>query len=58
MKTTNSRPPFRAEVIGSLLRPRVLKDAGRAVQAGRLPTAEYEALLEGEIARGVSGACR
>ena len=51
MKTTDRRPPFRAEVIGSLLRPRVLKDAGRAVQAGRLPTAEYEALLEGEIAR-------
>ncbi len=30
------KPPFRAEVIGSLLRPRALKDAGRAVQEGRL----------------------
>jgi 5-methyltetrahydropteroyltriglutamate--homocysteine methyltransferase len=48
------RPPFRAEVIGSLLRPRVLKDAGRARQDGRLSAAEYEALLEAEIARVVA----
>ena len=47
-------PPFRAEVIGSLLRPRRLKDAGRAVQEGRLPPAEYQAVLEAEIARVVA----
>ena len=32
---TAGKPPFRAEVIGSLLRPRRLKDAGRALQEGR-----------------------
>ena len=48
------KPPFRAEVIGSLLRPRALKDAGRALQEGRLPAAEYEALLEAEIARVIA----
>ena len=47
-------PPFLAEVIGSLLRPRRLKDAGRAVQEGRLPPAEYQAVLEAEIARVVA----
>ena len=48
------RHPYRAEVIGSLLRPRRLKDAGRAVQEGRLPPAEYQAVLEAEIARVVA----
>ena len=33
--TAQGTPPFRAEVIGSLLRPRILKDAGRALQDGR-----------------------
>ena len=40
-------PPFRAEVIGSLLRPRALKDAGRALQEGRLPMSGFEALRPG-----------
>ena len=48
------KPPFRAEVIGSLLRPRRLKDAGRAVQEGRMPPAEYQAVLEAEVARVVA----
>jgi len=47
-------PPFRAEVIGSLLRPRRLKDAGRAMQEGRLPAAEYQAILDEEIARVIT----
>jgi len=47
-------PPFRAEVIGSLLRPRRLKDAGRAMQEGRLPAADYRAILEEEIARVIA----
>jgi len=46
--------PFRAEVIGSLLRPRRLKDAGRAMQEGRLPPAEYHAILDQEIARVIA----
>jgi 5-methyltetrahydropteroyltriglutamate--homocysteine methyltransferase len=49
-----SKPPFRAEVIGSLLRPRGLKEAGRALQAGGLAAADYEALLEKEVARVVA----
>ena len=47
-------PPFRAEVIGSLLRPRVLKDAGRALQEGRLAAGDYAALLEREVARVIA----
>jgi 5-methyltetrahydropteroyltriglutamate--homocysteine methyltransferase len=38
-------------VIGSLLRPRALKDAGRAMQEGRLSAADYAGVLEREIAR-------
>jgi 5-methyltetrahydropteroyltriglutamate--homocysteine methyltransferase len=47
-------PPFRAEVIGSLLRSRRLKDAGRAMQEGRLPAGEYQAILERETARVIA----
>jgi 5-methyltetrahydropteroyltriglutamate--homocysteine methyltransferase len=47
-------PPFRAEVIGSLLRPRALKDAGRAVQEGRLSTPAYEAELDRQIVRVIA----
>ena len=46
----DGKPPFRAEVIGSLLRPRRLKDAGRAMQEGRLSAVDYQELLEAEIA--------
>jgi 5-methyltetrahydropteroyltriglutamate--homocysteine methyltransferase len=37
--------PFRAEHVGSLLRPRALKDAFRARQAGRLDEAAFEAAM-------------
>jgi len=50
----DGKPPFRAEVIGSLLRPRQLKDAGRALQQGSIRAAEYEAVLEAEIARVIA----
>jgi len=49
-----SKPPFRAEVIGSLLRPRRLKDAGRALQEGRMQPAEYQAVLEAEVAHVIA----
>lgn len=49
-----SNPPFRAEVIGSLLRPQMLKDASRAVQDGRLSPDEYDAQLGAEIARVIA----
>ena len=51
--TATNGPPFRAEVIGSLLRPRALKDAGRALQEGRLSPAEYEAELDAHIAEAI-----
>jgi 5-methyltetrahydropteroyltriglutamate--homocysteine methyltransferase len=51
---SDAKPPFRAEVIGSLLRPQTLKDAGRARQEGRLSAADYTALLEKEIARVIA----
>jgi len=38
-------------VIGSLLRSRRLKQSGRAAREGRLPSADYRATLEQEIAR-------
>jgi 5-methyltetrahydropteroyltriglutamate--homocysteine methyltransferase len=47
-------PPFRAEVIGSLLRPRRLKDAARDLQQGRIDRAAFDAALEAEIARVIA----
>ena len=49
-----SAPPFRAEVIGSLLRPRALKDTATAIAAGRAAADDYKAVLEREIARVVA----
>jgi 5-methyltetrahydropteroyltriglutamate--homocysteine methyltransferase len=49
-----SAPPFRAEVIGSLLRPRALKDTATAIAAGKAAAADYKAVLEREIARVVA----
>ncbi len=54
VRAAEHMPPFRAEVIGSLLRPRALKDAGRALQEGRLSVADHAALLEREIARVIA----
>jgi len=48
-----SVPPLRAEVIGSLLRPRSLKDAARAV-AGDNAAIQYQRLLDREIARVIA----
>ena len=48
------KPPFRAEVIGSLLRPRALKEAGKALQEGRLSPAAYEAQLDADISRAIA----
>ena len=47
-------PPFRAEVIGSLLRPRRLKDAAKNLQQGRIDQASFDAVLEAEIARVIA----
>src|SRR5262245_4876272 len=48
------QPPFRAEVIGSLLRPRALKDAVALQQAGLLSPTETEAVLDREVARVIA----
>jgi 5-methyltetrahydropteroyltriglutamate--homocysteine methyltransferase len=49
-----SKPSFRAEVIGSLLRPRTLKDADRARHEGRLSHEAYAEQLDAEIARAIA----
>ena len=46
-------PPFRAEVIGSLLRPRSLKDAALRVPS-TASASDYAAVLEREIARVIA----
>ncbi|MCP5026708.1 MAG: 5-methyltetrahydropteroyltriglutamate--homocysteine S-methyltransferase [Actinomycetia bacterium] len=48
------RPPFRAEHVGSLLRPRALKDAAQAHEAGDLSRVDYAAVLDAEVARAVA----
>jgi 5-methyltetrahydropteroyltriglutamate--homocysteine methyltransferase len=47
-------PPFRAETIGSLLRPRTVKEAHRAFAEQRLPREDYEAAIEAEVARVIA----
>ena len=47
-------PPFRAEHVGSLLRPRALKDAARRRAGGSEAEAAYRETLEAEIARAVA----
>ena len=47
-------PPFRAEVIGSLLRPRILKDTATVIANGKAAAADYQAVLEREIGRVVA----
>ncbi|HWB45415.1 MAG TPA: hypothetical protein VG900_08250, partial [Hyphomicrobiaceae bacterium] len=42
--------PLRAEVIGSLLRPRALKDAAVAVSRAQLDRTAFESLLDREVA--------
>jgi len=44
----------RAEVIGSLLRPRALKDAVAMQKAGHLSPTEVEAVLDREVARAIA----
>lgn len=46
-------PRFRAEVVGSLLRPRHLKDAGQAVREGRLSGSDYARILDAAIGAAI-----
>jgi len=47
--TTHRDPPFRAEHIGSLLRPRALKDAFKAHAAGDIGAMQYQDAVEAAI---------
>jgi 5-methyltetrahydropteroyltriglutamate--homocysteine methyltransferase len=53
-QAASGKPLFRAEVIGSLLRPRGLKDAGRALADGTLSPEAFEATLDAEIGRAIA----
>lgn len=46
-------PPFRAEHVGSLLRPRALKEAAKARNAGPDAEAAYQRTLDAEVERAV-----
>lgn len=47
-------PPFRAETVGSLLRPAELKEAHSRFEAGVLDAAAYEAVLDRSIRHAVA----
>jgi 5-methyltetrahydropteroyltriglutamate--homocysteine methyltransferase len=47
-------PPFRADTVGSLLRPKRLLDARAANQAGKMPDAELRAIEDDEIKKAVA----
>ena len=47
--TANGRPPFRADHIGSLLRPAKLREAFKQVAAGNLRNAEFQRIQEEAI---------
>ena len=53
MTTLRTRPPFRADQVGSLLRPRKLLDARQQWKSGRLPIAELTALEDAAIREAV-----
>ena len=54
MVTTRvSRPPFHADQVGSLLRPKELHEARAAAKAGKLGAAELKAVEDRAIARAV-----
>lgn len=48
---TGLNPPFRAEHVGSLLRPKKLKDAARAFEKGDIAESAYRETLNDEIGR-------
>ena len=50
---TPTNPPFRAEHVGSLLRPRRLKDSAKALAAGTIAADDYLAVLDQEVSRVV-----
>ena len=54
MTDPDSRPPFRADRVGSLLRSKKLIDAHQAQIAGKLPAADLSAIEDEEIRNAVA----
>src|SRR4051812_39593645 len=53
VKTRMGRPPFHADQVGSLLRPKELHDARAAAKAGKLAPPELKAIEDRAIAQAV-----
>lgn len=53
MEKPKRSPPYRAEHIGSLLRPQALKDAWKRYHAGAMTQAAYEEVMAGAIREAV-----
>lgn len=53
MTSSGTNPPFRAEIVGSLLRPRILKETAAEITLGKVDASAYQQVLEQEIARVV-----
>ncbi|HYL88824.1 MAG TPA: 5-methyltetrahydropteroyltriglutamate--homocysteine S-methyltransferase [Burkholderiales bacterium] len=53
-QTTLPRPPFHADQVGSLLRPKELHEARAAHKAGKLPAAELKKVEDRAIAQAVN----
>lgn len=49
----SSRPPFRADHVGSLLRPKALRDAFKGFHAGTLPESEFRTIQDNAIRNAV-----
>ena len=53
-----TQPPFRADHVGSLLRPRELHDLREKVQQGKASAAEQPAFILGNVDPEAVAACR
>src|SRR5262245_59618483 len=49
MTAARTTPPFRADQVGSLIRPSALIEARKAAEAGKLPAEELRRIQEGAI---------
>jgi 5-methyltetrahydropteroyltriglutamate--homocysteine methyltransferase len=54
MRTLKKSPPFRAEIVGSLLRPQAIHDARKQRQAGALDAAGLTAIEDRAVAAAVA----
>lgn len=53
-KMSKLQTPFRYDFVGSFLRPQALKDAKTSFKAGKISEAEYDKVVEEEIAKVVA----